>query len=157
MCAERTELRRYTVGTVDSPLTADRAANGADTAWTDPSESAAVTPSDLSALYGALIDADDRSDVVMLARLGWALFTIAGSAQQVHHETAGLLTELRAAASAACAGEGTPASLAPLRHVLARHGWLPRRGATPLQVLAAPLCMQESAGPCRPAGKPSPC
>lgn len=155
MRADRTEPRWHTVGTADSPLTAGRAASStatADPASAHPDQSATVTPGDSSALYRALIDADDRSDVVMLARLGWILFTIATSAQQAHRETVGLLAELRAAASAACAGEGTPASLALLRHVLAKHGWLPQRGATPLQVLAAPLCVPESAGPAVPPG-----
>lgn len=73
-----------------------------------------------------------------LARLGWDLFTMASAAQQAHCEAVGLLAELRAAARAATAGEGSPASLALLRHVLARHGWLPPPDATPLQVLATP-------------------
>jgi hypothetical protein len=97
-------------------------------------------PADLASLYGRLLEADDRGDAVTLARLCWALLTVADAAQQAERETAGLLAELRAAAGAAAAGagDGNPASLALLRHVLAKHGWLPPLGATPLQVLAAP-------------------
>lgn len=97
-----------------------------------------MTPEELSALYRTLIDADDRGDATALARLGWALFTKASAAQHAHREAIGLLTELRTAARTATAGDGSPASLAPLRHVLAIHGWLPPRDATQLQVLAAP-------------------
>lgn len=100
---------------------------------------------ELSALYRTLIDADDRGDAAALARLGWALFTRASTAQHAHREAIGLLTELRTAARAATAGDGSPASLAPLRHVLATHGWLPPRDATPLQVLAAPSRVTGSA------------
>jgi hypothetical protein len=95
-------------------------------------------PADLSGLYGRLLEADDRGDAVTLARLCWALLTVADTAQQAEREAVGLLAELRAAAGAAAAGNGNPASLALLRHVLAKHGWLPPLGATPLQVLAAP-------------------
>jgi hypothetical protein len=84
------------------------------------------------------MDADDRNDAPALARVGWVLFTAAASAQQAHREVAGLLGELRSAARAAVAGDGSAASLAPVRHVLASHGWLPPPDATPLQVLAAP-------------------
>lgn len=97
-------------------------------------------PKDLFALYGELIDADDQGDALALARLGWTLFTAASTAQQAHHEAADWLNELRTAARAAIAGEGSPASLALLRHVLAKHGWLPPLDATPLQVLAEPPC-----------------
>jgi len=97
-------------------------------------------PKDLFALYGELIDADDQGDVATLARLGWILFTTASAAQQAHHEAADRLNELRTAARAAIAGDGSPASLALLRHVLAKHGWLPPLDATPLQVLAEPPC-----------------
>lgn len=99
----------------------------------------AVAPDDrLPALYRALLDADDQNDAQALASLGWQLFELASTAQQANREAAGLLYELGAAARAAVAGEGSPASLALLTHVLARHGWLPKPGATPLQVLAAP-------------------
>lgn len=98
-----------------------------------------MKPDDLSALYGALIAADDRGDARSLADLAWILFMIASTGQQAQHKAADLLAELRAAASAACAGNGNPASLELLRHVLVKHGWLPEPGATPLQVLAAPL------------------
>lgn len=97
---------------------------------------ASETLEEVSALYRALIDADDRGDAVALARLGWALFTMASTAQQAHREAVDVLHELRTAARAATVGGGSPASLAPLRHVLARRGWLPPCGATPLQVLA---------------------
>ena len=103
-------------------------------------KTATTTPEELSELYQALMDADDRGDPEALARLGWVLFTMASVAQQAHRESAGLLGELRTAARAAIAGDGSPASLAPLRHVLASRGWLPPRDATPLQVLAAPAC-----------------
>jgi hypothetical protein len=91
---------------------------------------------ELSTVFGKLIDADDRGDATALARLGWALFIMAGTAQQAQRETADLVHDLLTAARAATAGDGSPASLAPLRHVLARHGCLPPRGTTPLQVLA---------------------
>lgn len=91
---------------------------------------------ELSTVFGKLIDADDRGDATALARLGWALFIMAGTAQQAQREAADLVQDLLTAASAATAGEGSPASLAPLRHLLARHGWLPPHGATPLQILA---------------------
>jgi hypothetical protein len=97
-----------------------------------------ATPEELSALYKALIEADDRGDAETLARLGWVLFTLASAAHQGHCEAIGLLGELRTAARAATAGGGSPASLALLRHVLTKHGWLPPPDATPLQVLAAP-------------------
>jgi hypothetical protein len=92
-------------------------------------------------LYGALIDADDRSDPVALARIGWQLFSKACTAQQARRETAGMLIELRSAARVVVAGEGSPGSVALLRDVLARRGWLPPPGATPLQVLAAPAAL----------------
>jgi hypothetical protein len=85
-----------------------------------------------------LIEADDRGDAVALARLGWVLFAMADTTQQAHREAVDLLAELRAGARAAAAGDGSPASLALLRHVLAKHGWLPPPDKTPLQVLAAP-------------------
>jgi hypothetical protein len=99
---------------------------------------ATTSPEDLRALYRALIDADDRSDPAALARVGWHLFSMTCAAQQAHSEAHGLLCELRGAARATIAGQGSPGSLALLRNVLARHGWLPPAGATPLQVLAAP-------------------
>jgi len=94
---------------------------------------------DLSPLYAALMDADDRSDSQALALIGWMLFGVASAAQQAQDEAIGLLEELRLAARVATAGQGSPASLATLRNVLGRHGWLPPPGATPLQVLAAPV------------------
>jgi hypothetical protein len=97
-----------------------------------------TSPEDLLLLYLALIDADDRSDPAALARIGWQLFSLAGAAEQARDETSGLLSELRAASRAAVAGRGSPGALALLRDVLARHGWLPPSGATPLQMLAAP-------------------
>lgn len=105
---------------------------------TDPIELATAASADLSALYPALLDADDRGDTQALARIGWILFGMASSSQQAHCEAAGLLEELRHAARVAAAGAGSPASLALLRRVLAKHGWLPPPDATPLQVLAAP-------------------
>lgn len=99
---------------------------------------ATAASADLSALYPALMDADDRSDSQALARIGWMLFAMASASQQAHDEAIGLLEELRLAARVATAGEGSPASLALLRRVLGRHGWLPPPGATPLQVLAEP-------------------
>jgi hypothetical protein len=96
------------------------------------------TSAELSGLYCGLIEADDLSDSGALARIGWTLFAMASTAQQAQCETASLLSELRAAARATAAGEGSPASLALLRHVLGKHGWLPPAGATPLQMLAAP-------------------
>jgi hypothetical protein len=101
-------------------------------------EPAVATSEDLPALYRILVDADDRSDVAVLARLGWVLFTMASATQESHREAVGLLGELRTAARAAIAGDGNPASLAPLHHVLAEHGWLPLHDSTPLQMLAAP-------------------
>jgi hypothetical protein len=95
-------------------------------------------PKDLCGLYSALVDADDQNDTQTLARLGWVLFSQASAAQDAHHETLGLLTELRTAACAVVAGEGSPASLGLLREVLAARGWLPPPSATPLQVLATP-------------------
>ena len=89
-------------------------------------------PKDLCGLYSALVDADDQGDTQALARLGWVLFTKAGTAQEAHHEAVGLLAELRAAACAVVADEGSPASLGLLRAVLAKRGWLPPPGATPL-------------------------
>jgi hypothetical protein len=103
-------------------------------------KTATTTPEELSELYQVLMDADDRGDPEALARLGWVLFTKASVAQQVHREATDLLGELGTAARAVIAGDGSPASLALLRHVLARRGWLPPRDATPLQVLAAPAC-----------------
>jgi hypothetical protein len=95
-------------------------------------------PKDLCGLYSVLVDADDQGDTQALARLGWALFTKTSTAHEAHHEAVGLLTELRTAAGAVIAGEGSAASLGLLRAVLARHGWLPPSDATPLQVLATP-------------------
>jgi hypothetical protein len=95
-------------------------------------------PKDLCGLYSALVDADDQEDTQALARLGWALFTKASTAHEAHYEAVGLLTELRTAARAVVAGEGSPASLGLLRAVLANYGWLPPSDATPLQVLATP-------------------
>jgi hypothetical protein len=96
----------------------------------------ASVPNDLMPLYLDLIEADDRSDATTLARLGWILFAIASEAQQAQHEAVALLMELRAAAGAVSAGEGSCASVALLRHVLSKYGWLPPPDATPLQVLA---------------------
>jgi len=100
----------------------------------------AVAPDDrLLTLYRALLDADDQSDSQALASLGWQLFALASATQQANRQAVVLLDELCAAARAAAAGAGSPASLALLTHVLARHGWLPKPGATPLQALAEPL------------------
>jgi hypothetical protein len=110
----------------------------------------ASVANDLMPLYQELIEADDRSDATTLARLGWILFGIADKAQQAQREAVVLLMELRAAAGAVSAGEGSYASLALLRHVLSKHGWLPPPDATPLQVLAAshpPISWRESPGP----------
>ena len=95
-------------------------------------------PEDTAVLYYALMDADDRGDAPGLARLAWALFTLAGTAEQVNRDALAVLTELAAAARAAVADGGRPGSLALLRHVLAKRGWLPPHDMTPLQVLAAP-------------------
>ena len=73
-----------------------------------------------------------------LAGLGWALFAIASSALEDRRETVASLDELRAAARATVAAEGTTPAVALLRHVLAKRGWLPPPGSTPLQALAAP-------------------
>jgi hypothetical protein len=116
---------------------ADSATAGSRSLW-DENDLATATPKDLIPLYRALIDADDRGDAAALARLGWTLFSIASTAQQAQRETVALLSELRAAARAASVGGESRASLALLRHVLAKHGWLPPPDATPLQVLAAP-------------------
>lgn len=86
---------------------------------------ATARPDDLSALYGTLVDADERGDTFALAGLAWVLFTIASRAEQAHRRTAALLAELQTAASTTCAGAGSPASLELLRHVLAKHGWRP--------------------------------
>lgn len=89
-------------------------------------------------LYPALVRADDRADSQGLAALGWELFEIASMAQQAHCEAAAKLDDLRVAARVVTAGQGSPGSLALLRAVLARYGWLPMAETTPLQVLAAP-------------------
>ena len=103
----------------------------------DTSRPATASPTELSGLYGALIEADDRGDAQALARLGWSLFAIASEAQQAHNDVAAELHEVLTAARAATAGNGSPGAVGLLRHVLARHGWLPPADATPLQVLAA--------------------
>jgi hypothetical protein len=95
-------------------------------------------------LYQLLMDADDRSDPAALARVGWEMFSMICVAQQAHAAAVGHLSELCRAASAAVAGEGSPGSIALLRDVLARNGWLPPPGATPLQVLAAPATLSPS-------------
>ena len=96
-----------------------------------------LTSPNCTALFCALIEADDQGDPLALARLGWALFAIAVEAQYAHCEALGMLDEVRAAAAAVSAGSASPGSLALLRHVLAKHGWLPPPSATPLQVLAS--------------------
>jgi hypothetical protein len=140
MGANQAQPRRYAADAAGGPQISGRAAAGG-TAHAVPgnlSRLAIATPDDLSALYRALVDADDRQNALALARLGWVLFTVAITAEEAHRKTAGLLAELQAAASAAYAGAGSPASLELLRHVLARHGWLPEPGKTPLQVFATP-------------------
>jgi hypothetical protein len=117
------------------------------TRWDGQDEPTAATPKDLCVLsgmpkslcglYSALVEADDQDDAQALARLGWALFTKAGEAEQAQDEAVGLLAELRAAACAVAA-DRSAGSLGLLRHVLAKHGWLPRPDATSLQALAAP-------------------
>lgn len=106
----------------------DKSADGETTSATD----------ELSALYPGLMDADDRGDAQALARLGWVLFEMTSTAQHARREALASLDELRVAARVAVVSRGTPASLALLHSVLASHGWLPPRDATPLQVLAAP-------------------
>ncbi len=139
--ADWTEPRRRTVTAAYGQRPSGRiAAVGSVPPGYGENKTATTTPEELSELYQALMDADDRGDPEALARLGWVLLTMASVAQQAHRESAGLLGELRTASRAVIAGEGSPASLAPLRHVLARRGWLPPRDATPLQVLAAPAC-----------------
>lgn len=142
--ADWTEPRRRTVTAAYGQWPSGRIAAVGSVAPGDgentATKTATTTPAELSGLYQALMDADDRGDPEALARLGWVLFTMASMSQQAHHDAAGLLGELRTAARAAIAGDGSPASLAPLRHVLASRGWLPPRDATPLQVLAAPAC-----------------
>jgi hypothetical protein len=110
--------------TGDVPASGQRLADGAGTT--------------LSAVYPALLDADNRGNAQALADVGWVLFGMAGAAEQAQREAVALLEELRLAARVAVAAGGSPASIALLRRVLASHGWLPARGATPLQVLAAP-------------------
>jgi hypothetical protein len=115
------------------------------TRWDGQDEPAAAAPKDLCALsgmpkslcglYSALVEADDQGDAQALARLGWVLFTKAGEAEHAQDEAAGLLAELRAAACAVAA-DGSAGSLGLLRHVLAKHGWLPPPGVTALQALA---------------------
>jgi hypothetical protein len=124
--------------TADAQLPSRRATAASMSLGHHENEPAAGTLEELPALYRSLIDADDRSDVAVLARLGWVLFTMASATQESHREAVGLLGELRTAARAAIAGEGNAASLAPLHHVLSEHGWLPVRDSTPLQMLAAP-------------------
>lgn len=97
------------------------------------------TPPDLGALYCALVDADDRGDAPGVARLAWALFALASNAEELNSSVLEVMTELTTAARAAIAGDGSVGSLALLRHVLAKRGWLPPRDASPLQVLAAPV------------------
>jgi hypothetical protein len=114
-------------------------AQRADVAVPGRQVGAAKTSSDdLLDLYRALAEADDLNDAVALARIGWQFYSMACSAHQARNEAAYLVGELCAAARAAVAGHGSPASLALLREVLARHGWLPPPGATPLQMIAAP-------------------
>lgn len=94
---------------------------------------------DTVALYCALVEADERGDAPGLARLAWVLFALASNAEEVNGSVLTVLTELTTAARVAIAGDGSVASLALLRHVLAKRGWLPPRDASPLQVLAAPV------------------
>jgi hypothetical protein len=75
---------------------------------------------------------------VALAGLGWALFAIASFALEDRRETVASLDELRAAARATVAAGDSGPAVAVLRHVLAKHGWLPPPGSSPLQALAAP-------------------
>jgi hypothetical protein len=99
-----------------------------------------VRPSaDSAALYGALMDADDRGDAPALARLAWELFAVASAAEQTNAAALAVLTELATAARITTAASGSAASLAVLRDVLAKRGWLPPRDLSPLQVLAAPM------------------
>jgi hypothetical protein len=139
--ADWTEPRHRMVTAADGQRPSGRiAAVGSGPLGDGGNKTATAIPEELSELYQALMDADDRGDPEALARLGWVLFTMASMAQQARREAAGPLRELRTAARAVIAGDGCPASLAPLRHVLASRGWLPPRDATPLQVLAAPAC-----------------
>jgi hypothetical protein len=92
-----------------------------------------------AALYGALMEADDRGDAPALARLAWELFAAASAAEQATAEALAALTELATAARTTAAASGSAASLAVLRTVLAKRGWLPPRDLSPLQVLAAPV------------------
>jgi hypothetical protein len=114
---------------------ADSGPGGGETSEIEENDLAAA-PNDLIPLYRILIEADDRGDAATLARVGWILFATASKAQQTQREALVLLMELRAAAGAVSAGDGSRASLALLRHVLSKHGWLPPPHATPLQVLA---------------------
>jgi len=111
-----------------------------DDSWfrDDAIERDIAMPEELATLYAALVDADERADTQVLARVGWGLYAAGSAAQHAHREAVALLYELRAAACAVAAGDGSTGSLALLRHVLAAHGWLPPANATPLQVLAAP-------------------
>jgi hypothetical protein len=127
-----TELAERTLPSATSALGAEVAILGRQAG------AAETSPEDLLDLYRALVDADDLNDTVALACIGWQFYSMACAAHQARSEAAGLLGELCAAARAAVAGHGSPASLALLREVLARHGWLPEPGATPLQMIAAP-------------------
>ena len=102
------------------------------------SPSADVTAELLRELYVRLFEADERGDAVALARVGWRLLAIITEVQEAEREAAAVLNTLRSAACAAIAGQGSAASLALLRHVLAGQGWLPSPGVTPLQAVAAP-------------------
>jgi hypothetical protein len=147
MRADQAERRQDAADGAGGSHTLGRDGNGAATADPTPGSMnprAIAMPDDLLTLYAALIDADDRGDATSLAGLGWSLFAIASTARQGHRKAADLLAELRAAASAAYAGNGSPASLELLRHILAKHGWLPEPGATPLQALAAPPGTREA-------------
>lgn len=92
----------------------------------------------LAAVYADLMDADDGDDARALAKVAWGLFALTSEVCGAHHEAIAMLDELCTAARAATAGKGCPASLAVLRAVLAKRGWLPPPSATPLQVLASP-------------------
>jgi hypothetical protein len=100
--------------------------------------SATALQAEHNALYSALVEAEDRGDTQVLARLSWVLFAEVSMVRQANQEAVSALAELRAATRAAVADNSSPASLAILRHVLAGRGWVPPPHASPLQMLAAP-------------------
>jgi hypothetical protein len=99
-----------------------------------------MTQAQMDGMYAVLSDADADRDAEALADAAWRLYAETAQAQAEAGQARAALAQLATAARAAiaAAADGATDPLAPMRHVLNGHSWLPMPGASVAQLLAAP-------------------